>query len=87
MAVEVITKEDLNEFKRELLTDLLALLTPKISKPQKEWLRSSEVRQMLSISPGTLQSLRINGILKYSKIAGIHYYRYEDIQRMMSQSE
>ena len=34
---------------------------------------------MLRISPGTLQNLRVNGTLAYTKIGGIIYYKYEDI--------
>jgi hypothetical protein len=36
----------------------------------KQWLKSVDVRKMLNISPGTLQNLRINGTLRYTKIGG-----------------
>ena len=38
---------------------------------------------MLGISPGTLQNLRINGTLTYSKIGGMMYYRYQDIMKLL----
>ncbi len=41
---------------------------------------------ILQVSPGTLQNLRINGTLPYSKVGGIIYYDIEDIQKAMSQS-
>ena len=82
MAIEVITREDLNEFRSLLLNDLKEIIQ---SKPQqtKQWLKSNEVRKLLNISPGTLQNLRINGTLKYKRIGGIIYYNYEDIVKML----
>lgn len=43
MIVNLITKEDLQEFRTELLEDLQNLFQIKISQ-QKLWLRSSEVK-------------------------------------------
>ena len=82
MAIEVITREDLNEFRTLLLSDLNAMFNSK-PQQQKQWLKSSEVRKLLNISPGTLQNLRINGTLKYKRIGGIIYYNYEDIIKML----
>lgn len=82
MEVDIITKRDLQQFKLELLQDLKELLG-KDDKPKPEWLRSSEVRKMLKISPGTLQNLRISGALRSTKVGGMHYYNYEDIQNML----
>ena len=82
MAIEVITREDLNEFRALLLSDLNALLN---SKPQheKQWLKSNEVRKLLNISPGTLQNLRINGTISYTKIGGILYYANSDLENAL----
>lgn len=82
MAVEVITREDLNEFRSLLLKDLKEIIQ---SKPQqtKQWLKSNEVRKLLNISPGTLQNLRINGTLSYTKIGGIMYYNNADIEKLL----
>ena len=79
MAVEIITREDLNEFRSLLLTDLKEIFNAK-EKPQKQWLKSSEVRKLLNISPGTLQNFRINGTLSYTKIGGTIYYAYNDLE-------
>ena len=86
MAIEVITKEDLHEFRNLLLDDLQKLIHTKPAK-QKQWLKSSEVRQMLKISPGTLQNLRINGTLSYTKIGGTIFYNYEDIEAMIENNK
>ena len=82
MAVQVITLEDLNEFRSLLLNDLKEIIH---SKPQqaKQWLKSKEVRKLLNISPGTLQNLRINGTLTYTKVGGIMYYDNADIEKLL----
>ena len=38
---------------------------------------------MLNISPGTLQNLRINGTLRFTKMGGIIYYKLEDINKIL----
>ena len=53
------------------------------STQQKQWLKSTEVRKMLNISPGTLQNLRINGVLSYTKVGGIIFYAYADLQKVL----
>ncbi|MCQ4141892.1 helix-turn-helix domain-containing protein [Chryseobacterium sp. EO14] len=82
MIVNLITKEDLQEFKTELLEDLQNLFQIKISQ-QKLWLRSSEVKSLLKISSGTLQNLRTNGTLSYTRVGGTIYYNYKDIEEML----
>ncbi len=83
MAIQVITLDDLNEFRRLLLNDLKEIIQ---SKPQqaKQWLKSKEVRKLLNISPGTLQNLRINGTLTYTKVGGIMYYDNADIEKLLN---
>ncbi len=83
MAIEILTKEDLYEFRTHLLNDLKEII---FSKPQqqKQWLKSNEVRKLLNISPGTLQNLRINGTLTYTKIGGIMYYDHSDIEKLLN---
>ncbi|NJO93081.1 MAG: helix-turn-helix domain-containing protein [Chloroflexia bacterium] len=83
MATEIITTDDLREFKIELLEDFKRLLKEHGGQPSKKWLKSPEVRKLLGISPGTLQNLRINGTLPYTKIGGILYYDNEDIQKIL----
>lgn len=82
MAIEVITREDLNEFRVLLLKELKDLL--QLNQQQtKQWLKSTEVRKLLNISPGTLQTLRINKTLSYTKIGGTIYYAYQDIEKVL----
>jgi hypothetical protein len=83
MAQEIITTEDLQKFRLQLLEDLKAFVQLPIQK--KEWLRSKEVKKMLGISHGTLQNLRINKVLPYRKIGGIMFYKCDDIVKLLEQ--
>lgn len=82
MSVEVITKEDLQAFRNDLINDIETLFSKNIQQPT-EWLKAAAVRKLLKISPGTLLTLRATGKLHYSKIGGTYYYRLQDIQRML----
>lgn len=85
MQVNILTKEDLNQFKTELIQEIKQLLSScdNSVSTKSRWLRSAEVRKLMSISPGTLQNLRINGVLPYRKVGGIMFYAIEDVQKMM----
>jgi hypothetical protein len=48
-----------------------------------DWLDNQDVMQALHISPRTLQTLRSNGILPFSRIGNKIYYRRSDIQRIL----
>ena len=78
----MITREDLKQFKSELLDEIRQIMKPGEGQSQ-QWLKSVEVRRMLNISPGTLQNLRINGTLRFTKIGGMMYYKLEDIQKLL----
>ena len=85
MPTTIITTDDLREFKVELLEEIKELLNSKGGK-QKQWLKSTEVMEMLKISPGTLQNLRVNGTLPYTKIGGLIYYDATEIDRVMEEN-
>lgn len=84
MPTSIITTDDLREFKMELLDDIKNLLENQSKGKLKRYLKSSEVMDLLQVSPGTLQNLRINGTLPYTKIGGIIYYDTEEIQNVMT---
>ncbi len=83
MPTAIITTDDLREFKMELLDDIKNLLAKQASGNIKKYLKSSEVMDLLQVSPGTLQNLRINGTLPYTKVGGIIYYDAAEIQNVM----
>lgn len=49
----------------------------------KKWLTGVKMRKLLGISPGTLQNLRINGTLRFTKISSIMYYKQEDNNKIL----
>lgn len=51
--------------------------------PLEEWLDNQDVMQTLHISPRTLQTLRSNGTLPFSRIGNKLFYRRADIQRIL----
>jgi len=87
MAATIITTEDLWEFKMELLDDIKKLLSNKSCQLTKKWLKSPEFRELLGISPGTLQTLRINGTLPYTKMGGVLYYDYQEIMQVFKKNK
>ena len=87
MSAQIITTDDLREFKIELLDEIRAIMSEQKTAISKKWLKSNEVRNLLNISPGTLQTLRINGTLPYTKIGGTNYYNFTDIEKLLSKNK
>lgn len=87
MSVEIVTKEDLQAFRFQLLNDLKALFFLPAQSEKKEWLRSKEIRKMLRISPGTLQNMRVNGKITPAKIGGIFFYRKDDLDKLLDSND
>lgn len=83
MAGTIITPEDLDKFKLELIEEIRQLLKEQQGTPVKRWLKSYEVLTMLDISKNTLQMMRSRKILKCQKVAGVYYYAMEDIQALL----
>ena len=54
---------------------------------EKEWLDSDDVCRLLCISPRTLQTMRENGTLAYTKISHKVYYRPEDVKAVFPVAE
>ena len=85
MTANIVTIEDLENFRQSLLADLRQILSQKQGTPANKWLKSHQVRRLLTLSPGTLQNPRVNGTLPFAKIGGVIFYDYEDIQRMIEE--
>ena len=88
MAANIITTEDLENFKVELLVELKEILGKYEDKnspvqDDKTWIKSHQVQRMLGISPGTLQTLRINGTIPFSKVGGVLFYNKTDIIKLL----
>jgi hypothetical protein len=87
MAVDIVTKEDLQHFRLQLLHELkefVAHLKNETLKMPIEGYRTKQVKRILKCSNGKLQSLRITGKLRCKKIGGALYYVPEDIQKLLT---
>ena len=86
MAVEIVTKEDLQVLRLQLISDVRQILAG-LPKPieQNTWLKTKEVMKLLKMSATTLQTNRENGTVKYTKIGGTLYYDYEHIQKLLKE--
>jgi hypothetical protein len=81
---QLVTLDDLEKFRTILMMDIKLLLEGNFGKPAKRWLKSYEVRKLLNISGGTLQTLRNNGQLPYTRIGGLIYYDAVEIDQIMA---
>ena len=87
MVANIITVDDLQTFKQDFLEELVNVLEQRQATPARKWLKSHEVRRLLTISPNTLQSLREKGTLPYTKIGGVIYYDFDDIKKMLDSNK
>ncbi len=79
----LVTVQDLQELKAEIISEIKLIIGNSTTK--KEWLRSSEVMEMLSISSGTLQNLRINRDIPFTKMGGTLYYERAGVVKALNE--
>jgi len=83
---DIATKGDLEELKAELLK-AISKISAGSADMNKKWVKSKDVMRFLGISATSLQTLRINGTIPYTKLSGLHYYDMEDLQRIMDKNK
>ncbi len=72
------------EFRNHFARTNNPILTEKPSDtPLEDWIDGQDVMHTLHISPRTLQTLRSNGTLPYSRIGNKLYYKRSDILRIL----
>ena len=81
---QLVTLADLEKFRVTLMIDIRMMLEGHLDKPIKRWLKSYEVKKLLNISGGTLQTLRNNGKLPYTKIGGLIYDDASQIEKILA---
>ncbi len=85
MATQIITLDDLDDFRIKLLEDVKLLLNSRLEPDKNKWLKSVEVMKMLNITKNTLHKYRENGVLYAKKVGGIYLYGYQEIQDLLKQ--
>lgn len=87
MPSTILTEEDLQQFKIELLERLEVLLEKYQGPRPKRWLKSQEVMELLDISPTTLIQFRAKGLLAYTQLGRLFYYDAEQIDRLLTENQ
>ena len=82
---EITTKQDLLNLEERIVNKMTTLL--KIKPQEQQFLKSADVRKMLGLSAGTLQTLRINGSLPYTKLNGTLYYSYDEVIEALNKNK
>ena len=82
---QLITKDDFRTLKSEIVDEIKRLFQS--PSEQKEWMKSADVMTMLGCSPGTLQNLRVNGTLPFTKMGGTIYYSRNDVMKVFENNK
>ncbi|MDQ0594837.1 hypothetical protein QFZ37_003206 [Chryseobacterium ginsenosidimutans] len=84
--MEQLTKDDLRQFKMQLLDEIGKMLDEKMKSTTNEltseWVRSRSVRKFLDIAPASLINLRITGKIRYKKVLKSYYYNVKDLKKL-----
>jgi len=81
---QLITIQDLLDFKQQLIVDIKKLLKEQSGHPGHQWLKAFEIKKMLRLSESKLQYLRDKGVIPFKKLGGVTYYNSEEIEKLMS---
>lgn len=84
--IQIITEELLENFRKELISEIKQLLDERLGnqEPTTEWLSKKEAMNLMKIkSSTTLETLRKNGTLPYTKLGGKFLYNRESIQKLL----
>lgn len=76
----LITLRDLREFKEEII---LEIRKKNSLTDRKKWLKTKDVRKLLGLSGGTLQSMRNKNEITFSRVGRNIYYLESDVHTML----
>lgn len=75
----------LNEMKGDIIDEVKQIVSEKETPDVKKWIKSAQVKKLLDISHGKLQTMRDKKLIAYTRIGGTIYYNVEEIERMMKE--
>lgn len=84
VAIEKAAFNQLNEIFEDFFMRSEKVMANNKEKRLGEWLDSEDVCNMLGICGRTLQNLRRNGIVGYTKICNKTYYRMDDVEKAIA---
>lgn len=85
MAVEIVTKENLQDFRKQLVEDFKKIINesrPSVNEDPKGY-KTAHVRELLGCSFNKLVALRTARKLRAKKILGILYFNREDVKKLL----
>jgi hypothetical protein len=85
--LEIVTKEDLQVFRLQLLKDIQDIID-KAKEPtdnRPEGYKTSHVRKILGCSINKLVLLRTTSKIRVKKIGGTLYYNKDDIKQLLDE--
>jgi hypothetical protein len=86
MNLEIVTKEDLQTLRFQIIGDIKDLLV-QTARPGDDDIRGfriREVRHLLGCSPGKLKALCAETRIRTKKIGGTIYYNKGDVKRLLT---
>ena len=81
--MELLTKDDLSKIKIEIIQEVKKIISP-VSLENPEFLRTSQVKELLGCSESKIETLRKNGTLPFQKVGGSIYYKYSEIKKLFN---
>ncbi|MGN6493415.1 MAG: helix-turn-helix domain-containing protein [Agriterribacter sp.] len=85
--MEIVTKNDLENFRLRLIADIEQLLKKNIQKSEEklEGYKTADARKILNCSANKLVSLRVARKIRSKKIGGTIYYNKADIKILLEE--
>lgn len=85
MSIDILTKEDLLEFRQTLISDIQKLLIEILNQQPNnlQGYKTKDVRRILGCSTNKLVSLRIDRKIRVKKVGGTLYYNVEDVKKLL----
>jgi hypothetical protein len=83
MEVIVISKQDLDSFKDEIIQELSKYYGRADIGAENTWLRTRDVCRILNLSTSTIQNLRNKNLIPFTKLEGSILYKSADIESFL----
>lgn len=87
MPIEIVTKDDLQILRFQLIEDLKTLIvqSKQPTADNQPGYKTKQVRELLGCSTNKLQVLRTAGKLRSKKVGGTIYYKKEDVKKLLNE--
>lgn len=80
---QILTYEDFKKFEAKVLEEFEEIKKALSSISPKKQLRSSDIKELLGVQHGKLQTMRNNKEISFTLIGGTIFYALEDVNKML----